>query len=199
MSNPRNERYSTEEYVYGESPNVFFANQLIKLQPSTLLLPCEGEGRNAVFAAKHGWQVLAFDGSEVGRSKALQLAAKNNVIFDYQIADATTVKYAPSSLDVVAFIYAHFPPSIRQTIHKNAIEWLKPGGKIILEAFNPLQLNNSSGGPKDLAMLYTVAMLEEDFTGLHFELLETLETTLAEGKYHEGKADVIRMVGTKLK
>jgi SAM-dependent methyltransferase len=197
MSNPWNERYSNEEYVYSESPNVFFANQISKLQPGTLLLPCEGEGRNAVFAAKHGWQVLAFDGSEVGRSKALQLAAQNNVIFDYQIADATTVKYAQGSLDVVALIYAHFPPSIRQTIHKNAIEWLKPGGKIILEAFNPLQLNNSSGGPKDPAMLYTVAMLEEDFAGLHFELLETLETTLAEGKYHEGKADVIRMVGVK--
>jgi SAM-dependent methyltransferase len=197
MSNPWDERYSSEDYVYGESPNVFFADYLRKLQPGTLLLPCEGEGRNAVFAANHGWQVLAFDGSEVGRSKALQLAAKNNIIFEYQIADATTVKYAQGSLDVVAFIYAHFPPSIRQTIHKNAVVWLKLGGKIILEAFNPLQLNNSSGGPKDSAMPYTVAMLEEDFAGLHFELLETLETTLAEGKYHEGKADVIRMVGVK--
>lgn len=197
MNNPWNERYNQLDYVYGQLPNKFFAEQLQLIPSGLLLLPCEGEGRNAVYAASQSWQVFAFDGSEVGRAKAMQLAKKQQVNFDYTIADATLITYTPNSFDAIAFIYAHFPPAIRQTIHRKAIDWLKPGGKIILEAFNPLQLNNSSGGPKDLEMLYTESMLQDDFEGMTIDLLTTTPTTLAEGKYHEGKADVIRMIATK--
>jgi len=197
MSNPWNERYSQTEYVYGETPNSFFTEQLDQLKPGTLLLPCEGEGRNAVYAVRQGWNVMAYDSSEVGKNKAMQLAAKHSVAFDYQIDDATTINFPENSMDVIAFIYAHFPPAIRQTIHRNAIAWLKPGGKIILEAFNLLQRHNTSGGPKDPTMLYSVLMLKEDFAGLDIELLQTKEVNLNEGKYHEGKADVIRMVAVK--
>jgi hypothetical protein len=66
MSNTWNERYSKTEYVYGEIPNVFFAAQLGTLQPGNIILPCEGEGRNAVYAASQGWNVEAFDSSEAG-------------------------------------------------------------------------------------------------------------------------------------
>jgi hypothetical protein len=197
MSNFWNERYSEKEYVYGEEPNVFFAEQLSKLTPGTIILPCEGEGRNAVYAALHGWKVKAFDSSEAGKIKALQLAGKKEVVIDYDIDDAVTVNYGESNADVVALIYAHFPPSIRKQIHQKAIQWLKPGGKIIMEAFNPDQLQNNSGGPKELSMLYTEEMMKEDFEGLRIEWLQTVQTILNEGKYHEGKADIIRLIASK--
>lgn len=73
-SNFRNDHYSENKTVYGENPNEFFKEQLLKLKPGRLLLPAEGEGRNAVFAAKHGWQVDAFDYSEAAKMKALTLA-----------------------------------------------------------------------------------------------------------------------------
>lgn len=198
MSNFWNERYSEEEYVYGEEPNVFFAEQLEKLPAGKIILPCEGEGRNAVYAASQGWEINAFDASEAGRVKALQLADKKSVIIDYAVEDALSVNYPENSADAVAFIYAHFPPSIRKQIHQKAITWLKPGGRIILEAFNPQQLNNHSGGPKELSMLYTEEIIKEDFEGLKIELIQTTQTTLNEGKYHEGNADIIRFVGVKL-
>jgi hypothetical protein len=197
MTNIWNERYSKEEYVYGEEPNVFFAAQLNKLKQGTVILPCEGEGRNAVYAASQGWIVKAFDSSEAGKAKALQLAVKKGVSIDYEIADAIFINYPESSVDVVAFIYAHFPPAIRKTVHQKAIGWLKPGGKIIIEAFNPAQLQNTSGGPKEVTMLYTEEIIRADFQGLNIELIETLQTTLQEGKYHQGKADIIRFVGSK--
>ena len=192
-----NERYGKQEYIYGKTPNVFFEKQLQKLKPGKLLLPCEGEGRNAVFAASKGWTVRAFDTSEAGKIKAMKLASENNVDIDYLIDDATTVKYPQSSFEVIAFIYAHFPTNIRKQIHQKAIEWLKPGGKIILEAFNPKQLQNNSGGPKELAMLYTEEMLRNDFEDLDIELLETKTIELNEGEHHKGKADIIQFVGTK--
>ena len=197
MSSFWNERFREEGYAYGEEPNVFFAEQIDKLKQGVIVLPCEGEGRNAVYAASKGWEVSAFDMSVAGKSKALQLANRQNVRLSYTIEDATKVAYLTKSVDIVAFIYAHFPASVRKQIHRKAITWLKPGGRIIIEAFNPSQLQNNSGGPKDVTMLYTEEMLIEDFEDVEIELIETIQIELKEGKYHEGKADVIRFVGVK--
>jgi hypothetical protein len=116
-----NERYSEKEYVYGEEPNVFFAEQVKNIKPGKIILPCEGEGRNAVYAASLGWEVNAFDSSEAGKIKALQLAAVKGVSINYTVYDANTITYAENSVDIVAFIYAHFPATIRKQIHQKAI------------------------------------------------------------------------------
>ncbi|MFZ4768754.1 MAG: class I SAM-dependent methyltransferase [Ferruginibacter sp.] len=197
MHNIWNERYSIPEYVYGEKPNEFFAQQLQQLQPNIIILPCEGEGRNAVFAASCNWKVHAFDTSEAGKIKALQLANKMNLDIDYVIEDAMDINYANNSAAVIALIYAHFPASNRKFIHQRFVNWLKPGGRIILEAFNPHQMQNTSGGPKDVSMLYTEEMLADDFKGLHIELLKTTTTILDEGAYHQGEAAIIQLVGIK--
>lgn len=197
MSEFWNERYRAKDYVYGEEPNVFFKEQIQKLNPGTLILPCEGEGRNAVFAASLGWKILAFDSSESGRVKAMQLAEKMGQSIDYRVADAREVSYPEGSADAVAFIFAHFPPDLRRKIYHQAIGWLKTGGRIILESFNPLQLNNETGGPKDISMLCTEEILKEDFEGLEIEWIQSLKVRLNEGKYHHGLADVVQFVGTK--
>lgn len=193
-----NERYSEKEYVYGIEPNVFFAEQIKDIKQGKMILPCEGEGRNAVFAARHGWDVYAFDSSEVGQKKALQLAQVNEVSITYAVDDATQISYAENSVDIIAFVYAHFPTAIRKHIHKKTISWLKPGGKIILEAFNPNQLHNNSGGPKELSMLYTEEMLKDDFADLKIEFIKNITTELNEGAFHKGKADIIQFVGIKI-
>lgn len=198
MSEYWNKRYVDSDYAYGEEPNVFFAEQLNSLKAGTIILPCDGEGRNGVFAAKSGWNVYAFDSSEKGKTKAMKLAEKSGVEINYIIEDAVSVSYANDSADVVALIYAHLPPDVRKPLHQQSVAWLKPGGRLILEAFNPTQLHNSSGGPKDIGMLYTEKMLREDFKGLRIEFAELLQTSLDEGKYHEGKADIIRFAGVKI-
>lgn len=73
-----NERYSKEEFAYGEEPNIYLKENLNKLSVGTILFPAEGEVRNAVYAAKIGWIVKAFDISNEGPKKAFQLAQKNN-------------------------------------------------------------------------------------------------------------------------
>jgi SAM-dependent methyltransferase len=191
------ERYSSSDYVYGESPNAFFAEEISNHKVGKILLPCDGEGRNAVYAALKGWEVFAFDISEEGKKKAMLLADKNKVTIDFELADASMIQYTSDTMDIVSLIYAHLPGNIRKPLHSNCIKWLKPGGKIILEAFNPLQLQNQSGGPRDISMLYTVEMLEEDFKCMRIDKLEYANIRLQEGLFHEGVADVIRMVATK--
>ncbi len=198
MSLHWDERYNRKEYVYGSTPNVFFETQLTDLKPGDILLPCEGEGRNALFAAQSNWNVVAFDSSEVGKNKAMALAAQNNVSYDYQILDVNEANFEPESFDVIALIYAHFKPQWRSKFHATIQRWLKPGGKIILEAFNPNQLNYNSGGPKDLDMLYSTDILYKDFEGMKIEFIETSTIVLDEGAFHQGDAAVIRFVAQKV-
>ena len=199
MNNFWNDRYAEKEFAYGTLPNQFLKEQLDKLSPNKILFVCEGEGRNAVYAATKNWNVEAFDLSKEGKKKALMLAEQNHVTINYQIADATTVEYPLASFDVVALIYTHFPVTIRKAIHKKIGSWIKPSGILIVEAFSPNQLNNSSGGPKEPSMLYTKEMLTGDFNSLTVQQLSEEIINLHEGKYHSGKADVIRFVAKKEK
>jgi len=199
MKNFWDERYGKREFAYGTSANLFFTEQIGKLEPGTILLPCEGEGRNAVYAAKQGWKVEAFDFSAQGFNKANALAIENNVFINYMIADTATAEYPNESFDVVALIFAHLPPPARKRLHQKCINWLKKGGVLILEAFNSSQIQNTSGGPKEASMLYTEEMVKEDFKDLTAQLLTSVKTTLSEGEFHQGAADVVRFVGTKEK
>lgn len=194
-----NTRYKSEEYAYGTEPNVFFKETLRALpHKGHLLLPCEGEGRNAVYAAKLGWEVTAFDQSEAGKDKAMSLAKSEQVTFDYQICGVEDFEFGTERFDAVAIIYAHFNPSMRIQFHQKVEQSLKKGGLVILEVFNPKQLNNNSGGPKSEDELYTKAILTSDFKDMEIRYLDETTTTLSEGKFHEGHADVIRLIACKV-
>lgn len=192
-----NDRYEKDEYAYGIKPNEYFENQLSKLTPGKILLPAEGEGRNAVYAASLGWDVKAFDYSEQGKLKAEKLALENNVKIDFTILDINNFTIEENEFDVIGLFFVHLPEQLRIKFHNQIASCLKPGGKIILEAFNPEQLNNNSGGPKKLEMLYSIEQLSNDFKDLQIETLEYFTSILSEGKFHEGKSDLIRLVAIK--
>jgi len=193
-----NDRYAENEFAYGTLPNEFLKQELAKLPKGKILFVCEGEGRNAVYAATQNWNVEAFDLSHEGKKKATLLAEQNYVALNYQIQDANSVEYVDDSFDVVALIYAHLPEAIRNPFHQKIVRWLKPNGIVVMEAFNPNQLNNTSGGPIALSMLYTKEIVADDFKELRIQQLSNETIELNEGKYHIGKADVIRFVGKKI-
>jgi len=198
-SNFWDERYSSNEYVYGKEPNQFLKEQLRNIIPTgKLLLPGEGEGRNAVYAAKFGWKVDAFDQSSVAKIKALKLAEENNVTIKYSTVDLA--KFTPQNnfYDCAAIIFVHIAPDFRSEFHKIIIDSLKPGGKIILELFSKNQFGKSSGGPQDLEMLYSFDEIKNDFKEMRTILLKEESIFLVEGEKHKGEASVIRFVGEKV-
>ena len=197
MSQFWNERYQDNSYVYGEEPNLYLKKYIDHKPPKRILFVCEGEGRNAVYAATKGWKVEAFDSSIEGKRKAEKLAQKNNSSINYQVADASVIEYPNATFDIIAIIYTHLPEEIRKQLHKRCIQWLVPKGEIILEAFEPKQLNNTSGGPKDKNQLYTIELLQKDFESLEIHHLAYHETELHEGPFHNGKANIIRMIASK--
>ena len=132
-----NERYSSTEFAYGEEPNYYLKTKLLSIQPTgSILFAAEGEGRNAVFAAKLGWKVSAFDISIEGKNKAEILANKNQVIIDYKVGELNKLNYPKEHFDAVALIYAHFPAEIKSQLHQELIQLLKQGGYVIFEAFS---------------------------------------------------------------
>jgi len=191
-----NERYGQQGYAYGKSANLFFAEQLSKLKPGNLLLPAEGEGRNAVFAARNGWQVTAFDFSNEGREKALAHAKNLGVSINYQVCDAMDFT-TDLQFDALALIFTHFNSDQRKILFSRFIGYLKPGGTLIMEVFSKRQLGRSSGGPKDLDFLFTTNEMAELFPDVLIDYCQEEIVLLDEGPYHQGEAVVVRVVGTK--
>lgn len=196
------DRYKSEEFAYGEEPNNFLKEQLEKLNPATILFPAEGEGRNAIFAAKLGWQVSAFDISQEGRNKALKLAEANDVSIDYQVGELETLDFEAEQFDAIALIYAHFPAEIKSEIHKQLDQLLRKNGIIIFEAFSKKHLeyvtkNEKVGGPKDIESLFSIEEIKTDFPNYEIIELEEKEIELSEGLFHNGTGSVIRFVGRK--
>lgn len=189
-----NSRYSQEEYVYGQEPNIFFSETLQSLDSGKILLPADGEGRNGVYAAMLGWEVTSFDASTAGQYKAEQLARQKGVELNYQIHTYQSFESSPNYYDSCALIYSHIHPDQRKKFHQKLRDWLKVGATIILEAFNKEQLTRTSGGPKDPDMLYHEEMLRSDFYYCSDVNIENKIIQLSEGKHHVGEASVIRMI-----
>jgi len=190
-------RYSENTFVYGTKPNEFFKQQIDALPSGKLLLFGEGEGRNAVYAAAKGWDVLALDWSEKAKEKALAFARKNNVLFRYEVGNFFDIPVEHYSFDAVALIYIHQKEEARVQLHKKAITSLKRGGIIILEAFDKDQLGKTTGGPQDKDMLYSLEDIVTDFQDLEFTYFAKETLHLDEGDGHNGEASVIRFAGIK--
>lgn len=198
------DRYRDEAFAYGEEPNQYLEEQLHKLPAGSILFPAEGEGRNAVFAARKGWKVSAFDISAEGKKKAIQLAEKNKVSIDYQVGTLQALDYKEEQFDAIALIYAHFPADIKSALHRELDKYLRKGGTIIFEAFSKshiafIERDEKVGGPKDIASLFSVEEISHDFPNYEVIELKEKEIELHEGLYHNGQASVIRFVGRKTK
>ena len=189
------QRYSEKGWAYGTEPNVFLSAQGAHLKPGMkVLVAGDGEGRNGVWLAQHGLDVLSVDYSSAGLRKARELAIAKGTRLNTECVDLTRWRWPVAAFDVVVSIYLHFAPDVRTVMHRAMLQALKPGGMLILEAFNKNQLQYKSGGPPVAAMLYSGDELRADFTGAHIEILEEEVAELNEGKYHVGPGAVLRLI-----
>lgn len=190
-------RYAENETVYGKHPNRFFKNFIDTHKPGTILLPAEGEGRNAVYAAGKGWKVDAFDFSEEARKKAIFLSKESNLAINYWRDEIENFR-ASKKYDAIGLIYVHLPKNIRETFHREIHNSLKSGGYLVFEAFAKEQIHLNSGGPKDVSLLYDAPAVCNDFPFLHIISCGQKEIELNEGIFHKGKAAVLQLTGQKL-
>lgn len=194
---PWDERYSSEVYIYGKEPNDFFKSCLDGLAPGKILMPGEGEGRNAVYAALRGWTVTAFDSSAEGRKKAQRLSEERGVKISYGLISYENYDFPPAAFDAIGLFFTHMPSADRKVFHQRLISSLKPGGVLILEGFHKDQLRFASGGPRSIDFLWGEEELLSDFSVLDIRALQVQERVLSEGSFHQGRASVIQLYAYK--
>lgn len=193
------QRYGEEGFAYGTEPNDFLVQVADLIPPGRVLCLAEGEGRNAVFLAARGHEVLAVDQSPVGLEKARRLAAQRGVTIETCASDLARFEFAPSRYAGIISIWAHLPPGVRRVVHEKCVEALIPGGLMVLEAYTPAQIGRGTGGPSDPAFCMGAGNLRDELRGLDFEMLVERERHVAEGKYHNGSSAVVQMVARKPK
>lgn len=193
------ERYSTPEYAFGKEPNAFLARCRPLLPKSgKALAVADGEGRNGVWLAKQGLDVLAIDFSPAALAKARTLAAENNVAVTFIEADVHAWDYPEGAFDVVVEIFTQFsPPADRARKWAGMRRALKPGGLLIVQGYTPKQLDYGTGGPKQVEQLYTREMLESAFGDFDTVVIEEEEGELHEGASHSGMSAVIGLTARK--
>ena len=191
------ERYSANEYAYGKEPNDFLRQHARLIPAGQVLCLADGEGRNSVYLAQQGYQVVAIDSSSTGLKKAHKLAAERNVEIETRHADLAEFNLGKDQWDGIVSIFCHLPPEIRQALHRQVVQSLKPGAYLILEAYTPEQLDFKTGGPAVAEMTMTSQNLNEELRGLEFISLNELRREVHEGSFHNGIGAVVQLIARK--
>ena len=193
-------RYSHPNHLYGYKPNDFLkANEIMLRRGSRVLSIGDGEGRNGVWLAQRGHHVTTVDYSEVGVEKARALAVDRGVSVDAHVADLADwvdTDAAQGPWDAVVSVFCHLPGTVRPAICQALVAAMAPGGRLVLEAYTPAQLQLGTGGPRDESMLLTRERVQQDWVGLVLDV-HLVERRIFEGMAHQGLSSVVQVLGQK--
>ena len=193
------DRYRVPDYVFGTEPNYFLVSCKALLPRSgKALAVADGEGRNGIWLAEQGLEVLSLDFSPSAQEKARALAKQRGVTLTIAQADVHTWDYPEAAFDVVVEIFTQFStPAERAKKWAGMRKALKRGGLLIIQGYTPKQLQYGTGGPKEIENLYTRAMLEAAFRDFQDMSIVEEELELHEGTSHGGMSAVINLTARK--
>ncbi len=194
-----NERFGGAGYFYGTEPNAFLAAQAHLLQAGqSALSVADGEGRNGVWLAEQGLNVLAVDFSDKALEKSRRLAASRSVTLETELADVHAWNWGENRFDVIVAIFIQFASSQeRPALHRAIQQALKPGGLLLLQGYTPKQLEYRTGGPSNIDNLYTAVDLRRDFGAMEILQLREHDSEISEGPGHSGLSALVDLVARK--
>jgi 2-polyprenyl-3-methyl-5-hydroxy-6-metoxy-1,4-benzoquinol methylase len=161
-------RYAAPELVWSVTPNQFVAAELADLPPGRALDLAAGEGRNAIWLARRGWEVTAVDFSRVALEKGRKLARE--VAVEWVCADATTWSRT-DSYDLVVIAYMQLPAAERREAVRRGFAAVRPGGTFLLVGHDTTNLTEGTGGPQDASVLLTAEDVLDDLAGEELEVV----------------------------
>lgn len=193
------ERYQQQDHLFGTGPAAFLEREAHRLAPkSRVLAVADGEGRNSVFLAQQGHDVVAMDSSAVGVWKARRLAVERGVEVDFHEADIDAWDWTPGAFDAVAAIFIQFaPPAQRDRIFAGVARSLRPGGLLLLHGYAPRQVGYGTGGPPHAENMYTLPMLRAAFAGVEVLHEADYDADIQEGTGHAGRSALIDFIARR--
>ena len=189
-------RFRAAGHLFGTAPNAFLKSQQARLpKRGRALAVADGQGRNGVWLAEQGLDVVSMDFSPTAQARARELAAARGVTIATEHVDLTHWTWPENVYDVIVVVFAQ--PLDRDTLFAGVRRALKPGGLLLLEGYTPRQLLYKTGGPADVERLYTRAQVESAFAGMSEVLINEYDAGIYEGDGHGGMSAVIDLVATK--
>jgi SAM-dependent methyltransferase len=192
-------RFAEPGYLFGTAPNAFLKGKAALLRPGARALAvADGEGRNGVFLAERGLDVLSVDFLPHAQAKARALAATRGVTLRFEQADLTNWRWPEAAFELVAAIFIQFTkPPERAKMFAGIKRTLKPGGLLLLLGNGLNQLDYRTGGPSDPTQLYTRELLQDAFGDFSWLAIREYECVMQEGSRHAGPSALIELVGIK--
>ena len=156
-------KYDTADYVYTKDVNQFVVEFCEDLPAGLAIDVAGGEGRNAVWLAKHGWTVEVIDFAPNALAKAAQLASDNQVSDRIVTTEASALDFESQlgSADLVVMAYLHIYSHQFAQAFSHAVTVLKPGGHL-MGVWHALEnLEHNSHGPQNPDTLPSVGSLTQ--------------------------------------
>jgi len=155
------ERYRADELVWTSTPNQFLVAGVADVAPGRAVDLACGEGRNAIWLAEQGWEVVGVDFSPVGLAKARRFADLRGVEVTW--VESAVESWVPPTggFDLVAVLYLQLPEPTRSTALSLAASAVAPGGTLRVIAHDLDNLTRGYGGPQSPDVLYSLS----DVTG----------------------------------
>lgn len=192
------ERYRADGHAYGTAPSIYLQEKRGLFKPGQrAALPADGSGRNGVWLAEQGMDVVSIDFSHEAQVRARQLAAERGVRVAFEQADVTEWTWPAASFDWVVSIYCHHDAAERAQVHAKMLNALKPGGYFLLEGFHEDQMKYQSGGPRDVTKLFSEEKLRADFAGAEIIELRKELVNLDESRLHRGPGMLVRLLARR--
>jgi len=130
-----NKLYSGKRNFFSAAPNAFLARTVAGLKPGRALDVAMGQGRNAVFLAKQGWEVTGYDIADTGLEEARTAAEKAGVRITAVHASHQDFDFGRDQWDLVVMTYT-LADMEDAAFLRRVKDSLKPGGTLVLEQMN---------------------------------------------------------------
>lgn len=192
-------RFGGQAYLFGTEPNAFLVREAGRLRPGARVLAvADGEGRNGVWLAGRGLDVLSVEASPVALEKARRLARERGVAVETEQADILSWEWGRDRFDAIVAIFIQFArPHERARLFARMQEALRPGGLLLLQGYRPEQVGRGTGGPPFVENMYTGPMLLKAFAGMEILELRSHDEVIREGTGHDGMSALIELVARK--
>ena len=177
--------------VLNEQPNALLVETVEGRRPGTALDADMGEGRNAIFLARQGWQVTGVDIAEKALAYAQQKAAATGVTLTTQVHDMATYDWGTNKWDLIVLSYSggrDYAARVQQA--------LKPGGLVVLEAFHMDATNRLQVVGGDYRVFFNTDELPKLYRAAGLAIVR-YEEPIGTADFTKEKLRLVKMVAQK--